>query len=69
MDMLKTLWATVRQGKIELLESADLTEGTRVLVTLLPDEETEFWIQASQASLNAVWDNPEDDVYAHLLQK
>lgn len=67
MDMLKTLWATVRQGKIELLESTELPEGTRVLVTLLPDDEAEFWLQASQASLNAVWDNPEDDVYGQLL--
>ena len=66
-DMLKTLWATVRQGKIELLESAELSEGTRVLVTLLPDDETEFWLQASQISLDAVWDNAEDDVYAQLL--
>ncbi|MEH2241487.1 hypothetical protein [Nostoc sp.] len=66
-DMLKTLWATVRQGKIELLESAELPEGTRVLVTLLPDNETEFWLQASQTSLDAVWDNAEDDVYAELL--
>ena len=66
--MLKTLWATVRQGKIELLESAELPEGKRVLVTLLPDEETEFWLQTSQTSLDAVWDNPEDDVYAQLLQ-
>ncbi len=66
--MLKTLWATVRQGKIELLESTELPEGTRVLVTLLPDD-TEFWLQASQASLDAVWDNAEDDVYAQLLQK
>ncbi|WP_445633054.1 DUF104 domain-containing protein [Nostoc sp. DSM 114161] len=66
-DMLKTLWATVRQGKIELLESAELPEGTRVLVTLLPDDETEFWLQASQTSLSSVWDNPEDDVYAQLL--
>ncbi|TBR61970.1 hypothetical protein B4U84_06785 [Westiellopsis prolifica IICB1] len=65
--MLKTLWATVRQGKIELLESAELSEGTRVLVTLLPDDETEFWLQASQISLDAVWDNPDDDVYAQLL--
>jgi hypothetical protein len=32
--MLKTLWATVRQGKVELLESAELPEGVRVLVTL-----------------------------------
>jgi hypothetical protein len=66
-DMLKTLWATVRQGKIELLESAELPEGTRVLVTLLPDDETEFWLQASQTSLSSVWDNAEDDVYAELL--
>jgi hypothetical protein len=62
--MLKTLWATVRQGKIELLESAELPEGVRVLVTVLPDDEAEFWLQASRTSLGAVWDNAEDDVYA-----
>lgn len=66
-DMLKTLWATVRQGKIELLESAELPEGVRVLVTVLPDDEAEFWLSASQTSLDAVWDNAEDDVYAQLL--
>ncbi|MEH2272416.1 MAG: hypothetical protein V7K68_29025 [Nostoc sp.] len=66
-DMLKTLWATVREGKIELLESEELPEGTRVLVTLLPDDETEFWLQTSQRSLSSVWDNAEDDVYAELL--
>ena len=65
--MLQTLWATIRQGKIELLESAEIPEGTRVLVTLLPEDETEFWLQASQTSLDAVWDNAEDDVYAQLL--
>ncbi|ALF56447.1 hypothetical protein ACX27_18330 [Nostoc piscinale CENA21] len=65
--MLKTLWATVRHGKIELLESAELPEGTKVLVTLLPDDENEFWLQASQKSLDEVWDNTEDDVYAQLL--
>jgi hypothetical protein len=66
--MLQTLWATIRQGKIELLESTELPEGTRVLVTLLPDNEAGFWVQASQTSLDAVWDNTEDDVYAQLLQ-
>ena len=66
--MLQTLWATIRQGKIELLESTELPEGTRVLITLLPDDEAGFWIQASQVSLDAVWDNTEDDVYAQLLQ-
>lgn len=67
--MLRTLWATVRQGKIELLESVELPEGTRVLAQLLADDEVEFWLQASQASLDAVWNNTEDDVYAQLLQK
>jgi hypothetical protein len=65
--MLKTLWATVRQGKIELLESTELPEGTKVLVTLFPDDEADFWSQTSQVSLDAVWDNVEDDVYAQLL--
>jgi len=65
--MLKTLWATVRQGKIELLELSELPEGAKVLVTLLPDKEAEFWLQASQKSLDRVWDNTEDDVYAQLL--
>ncbi|MEL6488451.1 MAG: hypothetical protein AAFQ95_00685 [Cyanobacteria bacterium J06621_3] len=85
--MMQTLWATVRQGKIELLELTDLPEGVRVLVTLLPEneltqtnssenkavkakaseEDSLFWQQASQTSLDAVWDNTEDDVYAQLL--
>jgi hypothetical protein len=66
--MLKTLWATVQKGKIELLEASELPEGSRILVTILAsDYESEFWIQASQKSLDAVWDNPEDDVYAQLL--
>jgi hypothetical protein len=67
-NMLQTLWATIRQGKVELLESTELPEGTRVLVTLLPDDESGFRLQASQSSLDAVWDNTEDDVYAQLLQ-
>lgn len=68
VNMLKTLWANVRQGKIELLELT-LPEGTRLLVTLLLDDEAEFWPQTSQTSLDAVWDNTEDDVYTQLLQK
>ncbi|BAZ06176.1 antitoxin family protein [Calothrix sp. NIES-3974] len=66
--MLKTIWATIRQGKIELLESTELPEGTKVLVTLLLDDEAGFWLEASQKSLDVVWDNTEDDVYAQLLQ-
>jgi hypothetical protein len=68
--MLNTVWAVVREGRIELAESVDLVEGARVLVTLLPpEEEGPFWLHASQASLAQVWDNPQDDVYGELLEK
>ncbi|MGA8895636.1 MAG: hypothetical protein WB539_10045 [Planktothrix agardhii] len=67
--MQRKFWVTVRQGKIELLDSTDLVEGTQVLVTLIANDEAEFWLQASQVSLNAVWDNAEDDIYAELLKK
>ncbi len=68
--MLQTTWAVVKQGKIELMEDIPLPEGTRVIVTLLvEDEESQFWSLASQRSLSDVWENAEDDVYAELLQK
>ena len=68
MNMLKTLWATVQKGKIELLETSELVEGTKVLVTVLSDDyESEFWLRVSQTSLDAVWNNTEDDIYAQLL--
>ena len=66
-DMLKTLWATMRQGKIELLESAELPEGVMLLVTVLPDDKAQFWMDASKTSFDPVWDNTDDDVYARLL--
>jgi len=51
------------------LEPVELPEGSRVLVTLVSEAESDFWLQASQTSLDAVWNNPEDEVYAQLLEK
>jgi hypothetical protein len=68
--MLNTLWAVVRGEKIELLEKAVIPEGTKVLVTVLTaDNESEFWLKTSQVSLDAIWDNTEDEVYAQLLKE
>jgi hypothetical protein len=68
--MLNTVWAVIREGKIEPLEPLDLPEVTKVLVTpLLEEDRSRFWRDASQSSLAEVWDNPEDDVYAELLEK
>ncbi|HEV7375195.1 MAG TPA: hypothetical protein VGN95_10795 [Pyrinomonadaceae bacterium] len=65
--MLNTIRAIVREGRIELLEDIEIPEGTEVLVT--PLTEAEFWLSASETALNSVWDNPEDDVYATLLEE
>ena len=63
--MLNTVRAIFKDGKIQLLEEIDLPEGTEILVTPLSDE-SEFWVNASRPTLNAIWDNDEDDVYAEL---
>jgi predicted DNA-binding antitoxin AbrB/MazE fold protein len=68
--MLQTIWAVIRGGKIEPLEDIPLPEGAKVIVTLVSEEEdTQFWLSASETSLTEVWENTEDDVYAELLQE
>jgi hypothetical protein len=66
--MLNTVRAVVRHGQIELLEKVEVAEGTELLITLLPLDEAAFWMQASQSSLDSVWNNAEDDIYAELLE-
>ena len=68
--MLQTVWAVIRNGKIEPLEDVTFPEGAKVIVTLLSEEDdTRFWLSASETSLNEVWENAEDDIYAELLQE
>lgn len=66
--MSNSIRAVVREGKIELLEEVEIPEGTEVLVTPLV-EDADFWSRAAEGSLDTVWDNSEDDVYAELLEK
>jgi hypothetical protein len=67
--MLQTMWATVLDGQIQLAEHVELPEGTKLLVTVLSEDENRFWLGASQSSLAAIWDNAEDDAYAQLLEE
>ena len=67
---MNTIWAIVREGKIVPLQEIEVPEGTRALVTLLPEEDgSEFWLAAGESSLREVWGNEEEDVYAKLLEK
>ena len=67
--MINTIWAVIRDGKIVPLQDVNVPDGTRALVTLLPEDEADFWLAASESSLSEVWENTEDDVYAELLEK
>jgi predicted DNA-binding antitoxin AbrB/MazE fold protein len=64
--MLNTVRAIFKGGRIQLLEEIELSEGTEILVTPLTDD-TVFWLKASQPTLDKIWDNDEDDVYAELV--
>ena len=67
--MLNSVLGTVKNGRIELAEQVSLAEGMKLLVIFLPSEnDSEFWVKASQPSLAAIWDNPQDDQYASLLE-
>jgi predicted DNA-binding antitoxin AbrB/MazE fold protein len=64
--MLSTHQAIVYKGEIKLLEQVDLPEGTKLLITVLQDDESDFWFAASQSSIEKIWDNPDDDLYEQL---
>jgi hypothetical protein len=61
----KQLTATEKLKLIRIL-AEDLDSEPSAAPTQ-PDTETVFWLQARQSSLDAVWNNDEDDVYAQLL--
>jgi predicted DNA-binding antitoxin AbrB/MazE fold protein len=65
--MQETVRAIVHQGIIEPIDPLSVPDGTEVLVTIV--SKGDFWLDASQSSLDAIWDNPEDDVYAELLER
>ncbi len=66
--MQERIRAVVNDGRIEPLEKIDMPDGTEVLVTVLSNGD-DFWLNVSEQSLKAIWDNPEDDVYAELLER
>lgn len=67
--MPNTIEAVVKNGHIMPIEQVDLPEGSRALVTILDNAQDDTWLIASEVSLNTIWENEEDDVYAELLAK
>jgi hypothetical protein len=59
--MLETHWAVIKEGKVELLEKVDVPDGTKALVTVLPDgdEERSEWLGVSLKGLEAAYGEDE----------
>ena len=66
--MQEKIRATVNKGRIEPHERLDVPDGTEVIITILSNGD-DFWLNASGPSLEALWDNSEDDVYGELLKR
>jgi len=72
--MIRTVEAIIdEQGTVRLLESVDLPNARRALVTILEEEPSSYVSEAallSQVALAEDWDRPEEDAaWAHLQQE
>jgi hypothetical protein len=56
--MFESLWAEVKNGKIELPEHIELPEGSRVMVTVLSVPEKEFRADQKQTLFGETWQDP-----------
>lgn len=52
--MLTTIEAIIKDGRIIPTESVELSEGARALVTVLDAEDRDFWVIASETSLDGI---------------
>lgn len=67
-----------KNGAARLLGDAKLPKDRHALVTILDEEpidsigsgsdENDLWLSRSSETLEEIWDNEEDDVYAELLK-
>lgn len=67
--MIQTINAQVKQGQILMTEKVKLPENTIVYVSYKDKSKDDFFLNATESSLNKIWDNNEDNIYEQLLKK
>lgn len=68
--MLTTVKGIVQKNRIRIVENIEIPDGTKLLITILsPEENEEFWQNASLSSLDKIWNNSDDNIYAELFKK
>ncbi len=65
------IWREIESEQETAYLTKSETMKKRLLEAKLRDNTSDdnFWLAASENSLNEIWNNEEDDVYAELLKK
>jgi len=67
---MESIPGIVQDKKVVFLEETHIPDGTRVIVTVPSDQDSvPFWDAASAETLERIWNNEEDDIYADLLKE
>lgn len=67
--MLKTFKTQYKKGKILLIKDVSIPEDAIIFVSFKDNQKEEIFLNASESSLDKVWNNNEDDIYEQLLKK
>jgi len=66
--MIHTFQATYNQGQIKINEDVDIPDNSTIFVSFNDSLKDDFFLKASEISLDKIWNNSEDDVYEQLLK-
>jgi hypothetical protein len=67
---MESIPGIVQDNKVVLSEEIHIPDGTRVIVTVPSNvKPASFWEAASAGTLDRIWNNEEDDIYADLLKE
>ncbi|MBM2816507.1 MAG: hypothetical protein HW421_3269 [Ignavibacteria bacterium] len=67
--MLKTFQTQYKHGQIILNNEVNIPEDATIFVSFKDNTTDDFFLKASESSLDNIWNNSEDDIYEQLLEK
>lgn len=71
--MLKTFWAVIKNSKIELFDLVNIPEGTKLLVTPIPNnlnlKPSQEWNDITLSGLNQAYDEDEPEYSLDLIKE
>jgi hypothetical protein len=67
--MLQTIQTRYHKGQISLSEGVAIPDNSIVYISFKDNTKDDFFLKASESSLENIWNNSEDDIYEQLLEK